>query len=90
MHFNLNQSLKQPDFDNADCKIVETKVPINSELKNDCKIQSSMNENKMNFQYNECLDVEFLNSNLNLKNQYSVIMKAMKKNQVVMEGRFQK
>ena len=26
-HFNLNQSLKQLEFDNIDCKIVETKVP---------------------------------------------------------------
>ena len=49
MHFKLNQSLKQPEFDNTDCKIVETKVPISSELINDCKIQSSMNENKTNF-----------------------------------------
>ena len=49
MHFNLNLSLKQPEFDNTDCKIVETKVPISSELINDCKIQSSMNENEMNF-----------------------------------------
>ena len=32
MHFNLNHSLKQPEFDNIDCKIVETKVPISSEL----------------------------------------------------------
>ena len=23
-HFNLNHSLKQPEFDNIDCKIVET------------------------------------------------------------------
>ena len=38
VHFNLNQSLKQSEFDNADCKIVETKVPISFELKNDCKI----------------------------------------------------
>ena len=30
MHFNLNQSLKQPEFDNTDCKIVEIKVPISS------------------------------------------------------------
>ena len=64
VHFNLNRSLKQPEFDNTDCKIVETKVPISSELINDCKIQSSMNENEMNFQY---LDVEFLNSNFELK-----------------------
>ena len=49
VHFNLNHSLKQPKFDNIDCKIVETKVPISSELINDFKIQSSMNENEMNF-----------------------------------------
>ena len=67
MHFNLNQSLKQPEFDNTDCKIVETKVPISSELINDCKIQISMNESEMNFQYLGYLDVEFLNSNFELK-----------------------
>ena len=64
MHFNLNQSLKQPEFDSIDCKIVETKVPISSKLIKDCKIQSSMNENEINFQY---LYVEFLNSNFELK-----------------------
>ena len=63
VHFNLNQSLKQPKFDNTDCMIVETKVPTNSELINDCKIQSSINENEMNFQCLKYLDVEFLNSN---------------------------
>ena len=57
MHSNLNQSLKQPEFDNTDYKIVETKVPISSKLINDCKIQSSMNENEMNFQYLEYLDL---------------------------------
>ena len=67
MHFNLNQSLKQPEFDNAECKFVEQVVPINFELKYDCKIQNSMNENEMNFQYIEDLDVEYLNSNLELK-----------------------
>ena len=67
VHFNLNQSLKQPDFDSIDCKIVETKVSISSELIKDCKIQSSINENEMNFQYLEYLDVEFLNSNFELK-----------------------
>ena len=49
VHFNLNQCLKQPDFDNDECKIVEQVVPINSKLKYDYKIQSSMNENEMNF-----------------------------------------
>ena len=51
VHFNLNQSLKQPEFDNADCKTIEIIVLISSELEYDCKIQSSMNENEMNFQY---------------------------------------
>ena len=48
VHFNLNQSLKPPKFDNVDCKTVETIIPISSKLKYDCKIQSSMNENEMN------------------------------------------
>ena len=67
VHFNLNHSLKQPKFDNIDCNIIETKVPISSGLINDCKIQSSMNENEMNFQYLDVLDVEFLNSNFESK-----------------------
>ena len=67
MHFNLNHSLKQPKFDNIDCKIGETKVPINFQLINYCKIQSSMSENEMNFQYLDVLDVEFFNSNFESK-----------------------
>ena len=67
MHFNLNHSLKQLEFDNVDCKIVEMKLPINSELINDCKIKNSMNENEMNFQYLDVLDVEFMNSNFESK-----------------------
>ena len=59
--------MKQPEFDNTDCKIVETKAPINSELINDYRIQGSMNENEMNFQYLEYLDIEFLNFNFELK-----------------------
>ena len=49
MHFNLNHSLKQPELSNADCEIVETKIPISFELINDCNFQISMNENEMNF-----------------------------------------
>ena len=33
VQFNLNKFLKQPNFDNAECKIIEQVVPINSELK---------------------------------------------------------
>ena len=65
--FNLNKSLKHLQFDSTDCKIVETKVPISSELIKDCKIQSSTNENEMNFQYLEYLYVEFMKSNFELK-----------------------
>ena len=49
IHFNMNQSLKQPEFNNVDYKTVETILPISSELKYDYEIQSSMNENEMNF-----------------------------------------
>ena len=38
MHFNLNKSLKHPEFNSPDLKIVETKDPIGSKLRNDCKI----------------------------------------------------
>ena len=59
--------MKQPNFDNAECKIVEQVVPINPKLIYDCKIQNSMNENEMNFQYIEALDVEYLNSSIEFK-----------------------
>ena len=59
--------MKHAEFDNADCKNVETIVPINSELNYDCKIQSSMNENEKILQYFEDLDVEFLNSSSEFK-----------------------
>ena len=65
VHFNLKHSLKQPKLSHADCEIVETKIPINSELINDCIFQSS--ENEINFQYLEHLEVEFLDSNVKLK-----------------------
>ena len=67
VHFNLNQCLKQPGFDNANCKNVEQVVPINPELIYDCKIQNSMNENEIYFQYIEVLSVEYLNSSLEFK-----------------------
>ena len=39
MHFNLNHSLKQPELSNADCEIVETNIPISSEVINDCNFK---------------------------------------------------
>ena len=63
MNFNLNHSLKQPKLSSTDCEIVETKIPVSSELTIDCNFQNSMNENEMNFQYLKHLEVEILNSN---------------------------
>ena len=67
MHFNINDSLKQPELRSIDCEFVETKIPVSSELTTDCNFQNSMNENEMNFLYLEHLEVEFLNSNFRLK-----------------------
>ena len=67
VHFNLNHSLKQPELNSADCEIVETKIPISSELATFCNFHNSMNENEMNFQYLEHLEVEVLNSNFKFK-----------------------
>ena len=66
VHFNLNHSLKQPELSSVDCEIVETKIPVSSELAT-CNFQNSMNENEMNFQYLNHLEVEILNSNFKLK-----------------------
>ena len=48
VHFNLNHSLKHPERSNADCKIVETKILIDSELINEYIFKNSINENEMN------------------------------------------
>ena len=67
VHFNLNHSFKQPDFEKAECKSYENVVPISSQLNDDCKNQDSMNEKMMNFQYIEDLDTECLNASVKLK-----------------------
>ena len=64
VHFDLNHILKQPELSSVDCEIVETKIPVSSELNTAFNFQNSMNENEMNFQY---LEVEILNSNFKLK-----------------------
>ena len=72
VHFHLNQILKQFDDDNAYCNSVEQIVPISTELIYDCKIQNSINENEMNFQYIEAHNVEYLNSNFEFKTTLSI------------------
>ena len=67
VHFNLNTSLKQFEFECADCKTMETRVPISPKLIFGCNFQNSINENEMNFQYLDDLDCEFLHSSFELK-----------------------
>ena len=75
LHFNLNHSLKHPEFYNIDCKVVETKVPINSELIYDCNFQNLINENEMNFHTLMFLMLNLRNPILNQKRQYSILRK---------------
>ena len=62
-NFNINHSLKQPKLSDAECEIVERKIPNCSEMMKDCNFQNSMNENEKNFQY---LEIEFLDPNVQL------------------------
>ena len=40
VHFNLNDSLKQPELISANYEFVETKIPISSKLTIDCNFQN--------------------------------------------------
>ena len=66
VHFNLNHSLKQPKLSDAECEIVERKIPNCYELMKDCNFHNSINENEKNFQYLEQLEVEFMDANVKL------------------------
>ena len=69
VHFNLNHSLKQPKLSDAECEIVERKIPNCYELMKDCNFQNSINENEKNFQYLEQLEVEFMDPNVKLNKE---------------------
>ena len=66
VHFNFNHSLKQPKQSDAECEIVEMKIPNCSEMMKDCNFQNSMNKNEKNFHYLEHLEIEFLDPNVQL------------------------
>ena len=66
VHFNLNHSLKQPKLSDAECEIIEMKIPNCSEMMKDCNFHNSMNENEKNFQYLKHLEIEFLDPNVKL------------------------
>ena len=57
--FNLLQSLKNIDTDREDYKLVDDVYLNNSDCYYDCNAQLPINENEMNFQYLECVNVDF-------------------------------
>ena len=44
VHFNLNQSLKQPDFDKAQCMRIDNVIPNNQEIKSNFMNENSLEE----------------------------------------------
>ena len=66
VHFNLNHSLKQPKLSDAECEIVEMKIPNCYEKMKDSNFQNSMNENEKNLLYLEPFKIEFLDPNVKL------------------------
>ena len=57
--FNLPQSLKNLDTNREDYKLVDDVYLKNSDCYYDCNAQLPINENEMNFQYLECVNVDF-------------------------------
>ena len=57
VHFNLNHSLKQPKLSDAECGIIESKIPNCSKLMKDCNFHNSINEKEKKFQYIEQREV---------------------------------
>ena len=78
-----DRSLAQPEG------VLETIVPINFELEYDFKIQSSMNENEMNFQYLKDIDFEFLNYSIEFKKTILSPNEGSAKNSSNCEGKAQ-
>ena len=57
--FNLLKSLKNVDTDREDYKLVDDVYLNNSDCYYDCNAQLPSSENEMNFQYLECVNVDF-------------------------------
>ena len=62
VQFNLDKSLTQLDVDAENCMAVDNIYPFSFELKSNCNLQHSINENEMNFQYLKSVDYELLHS----------------------------
>ena len=66
VQFNLNQSLKQPDFEGAHCMRVEEVIPNKEEMMYEVMNQDPLEECILNSLYKEDLDGEKLNASAEL------------------------
>ena len=66
VQFNLNQSLKQLDFEEDHCMRVEDLIPDREEMMYECMNQDSLEEFMLNSLYKENLDGEKLNTSVEL------------------------
>ena len=62
VQFILHKILTQLDVDAETCMVVDSIYPLSFELNFDSKIQHSVNENELNFQYHKSVDYELLHS----------------------------
>ena len=58
VHFNLNQSLKQHDVEQAHCMRINSVIPISKEKNNDYMNENSLDEYIFNSLYNENMEKE--------------------------------
>ena len=66
VQLNFNQSLKQPDFEGAQCMRVEYIIPDSEEMMYECMNQDLLEECMLKSIYEESLDREELNASVEL------------------------
>ena len=66
VHFNLNQSLKQLDFERAQCMGIDSVIPNRQEMKQEYMKQDPLEECMIKSLYKEDLDGEKLTANVEL------------------------
>ena len=66
VHLNLNKSLKQHDFEKAQCMRVETLMTANEEKNDNCLNENSFDESIFSSLYKEDMDKEELKAEAEL------------------------
>ena len=62
VHFNLNQSLKQPDFEKGQCMRIDNLIPVSKEQNDSCMNQDPLEKCLLNSLNKENLDWKNLNA----------------------------